>query len=39
MNELMKGLTKRGREDFENANSDDLELQNFQNSPALCQPW
>jgi hypothetical protein len=36
MNELMKGPNKRGREDFENAISDDLETQNF---PALCQPW
>jgi hypothetical protein len=39
MNELMKGPNKRGREDFENAISDDLETQNFQNSSALCQPW
>jgi hypothetical protein len=39
MNELMKGLNKRGREDFENAISNDLETQNFQNSSALCQPW
>jgi hypothetical protein len=30
MNELMKGPNKRGREDFENAISDDLESQNFQ---------
>jgi hypothetical protein len=30
MNELMKGPNKRGREDFENAISDDLETQNFQ---------
>jgi hypothetical protein len=36
MNELMKGPNKRGREDFENAISDDLETQNFQNFPALC---
>jgi hypothetical protein len=36
MNKLMKGPNKRGREDFENAISDDLETQNF---PALCQPW
>jgi hypothetical protein len=36
MNELMKGPNKRGREDFENAISDDLETQNFH---ALCQPW
>jgi hypothetical protein len=39
MNELMKGHNKRGREDFENAIPDDLETQNFQNFPALCQPW
>ena len=39
MNELMKGPNKRGREDFENAISDDLEKQNFQNFPALCKPW
>jgi hypothetical protein len=53
MKELMKGPNKRGREDFENAISDDLatsypghftsiddlEKQNFQNLPALCQPW
>jgi hypothetical protein len=39
MNEVMKGPNKRGREDFENAISDDLETQNFQNFPALCQPW
>ena len=38
MKELMKGPNKRGREDFENAISDDLETQNFQNFPALCQP-
>jgi hypothetical protein len=29
MNELMKGPNKRGREDFENAISDDLETRNF----------
>jgi hypothetical protein len=34
----MKGPNKRGREDFENAISDNLEPQNFQNFPALCQP-
>jgi hypothetical protein len=34
----LKGLT-RGREHFENAISDDLKTQNFQNFPALCQPW
>jgi hypothetical protein len=39
MKELMKVPNKRGREDFENAISDDLETQNFQNFPALCQPW
>jgi hypothetical protein len=39
MKELMKGPNKRGREDFENAISDDLETQNFQNFPALCQSW
>ena len=39
MKELTKGPNKRGREDFENAISDDLETQNFQNFPALCQPW
>ena len=38
MKELMKGPNKRGREDFENAISDDLETQNFQNFPALYQP-
>jgi hypothetical protein len=38
MNELMKGPNKRGREDFENAISDDLETQNFQNSSALSVP-
>jgi hypothetical protein len=32
----MKGPNKRGREDFENAISDDLETQNV---PALCLPW
>ena len=31
MNELMKGPNKRGREDFENAISDNLKTQNFQN--------
>jgi hypothetical protein len=36
MKELLKEPNKRGREDFENAISDDLETQNF---PALCQPW
>jgi hypothetical protein len=35
MKELMKGPNKRGREDFENAISDDLETQNFKISP-LC---
>ena len=30
----MKGPNKRGREDFENAISDDLETQNSQNFPA-----
>jgi 2-hydroxy-3-keto-5-methylthiopentenyl-1-phosphate phosphatase len=35
MKELMKRPNKRGREDFENAISDDLEKQNFQNLPAL----
>jgi hypothetical protein len=35
----MKGPNKRGREDFENAISDNLETQNFQNFSALCQPW
>ena len=39
MKELTKGPYKRGREDFENAISDDLETQNFQNFPALGQPW
>jgi hypothetical protein len=39
MKELMKGPNQRGRKDFENAISDDLEKQNFQNLPALCQPW
>jgi hypothetical protein len=39
MKELMKGPNKRGREDFENAISDNLETKNFQNFPALCQPW
>jgi hypothetical protein len=39
MKELMKGPKKRGRDDFENAISDDLETQNVQNFPALCQPW
>jgi hypothetical protein len=34
MKELMKGPNKRGREDFENAISDDLEKQNFQNFPS-----
>jgi hypothetical protein len=38
MKELMKGPNKRGRDDFENAISDDLETQNFQNFSALCQP-
>jgi hypothetical protein len=28
--ELMKGPDERGREDFENAISDDLDTQNFQ---------
>ena len=32
MKELMKGPNKRGREDFENAISDDLETQNFPRS-------
>ena len=36
MKEFMKGPNKRGREDFENAISDDLETQNV---PALCLPW
>jgi hypothetical protein len=31
MKELMKGPNKRGREDFENAISDNLETQNVQN--------
>jgi hypothetical protein len=35
MNELMKGPDKRGREDFENAISDNLETQNLQNVPAV----
>jgi hypothetical protein len=35
----MKGRNKRGREDFENAISDNLETQNFQIFSALCQPW
>jgi hypothetical protein len=39
MNELMKGPNKRGREDFENAISDNLETQNNQKIFALCQPW
>ena len=39
MKELMEGPNKRGREDFENAISDDLETQISQNFPALCQPW
>jgi hypothetical protein len=30
MNELMKGPKKSGREDFENAISNNLETQNFQ---------
>ena len=33
---VTKGPNKRGREDFENAISDDLETQNV---PALCLPW
>jgi hypothetical protein len=36
MKELMKGSNKRGREDFENAISDDLETQNV---PVLFLPW
>jgi hypothetical protein len=39
MKELMKRPNKRGREDFENAISDDLETQHFQNVSALRQPW
>jgi hypothetical protein len=39
MKELLKEPNKRGREDFENAISDDLETENFQNFPALSQPW
>jgi hypothetical protein len=39
MKELMKRPNERGREDFENAISDDLETQNFQNFHARCQPW
>jgi hypothetical protein len=39
----MKGPNKRGREDFENAISDDLETQNFQSSVptmvALRESW
>jgi hypothetical protein len=31
----MKGTNKRGREDFENAISDNLETQNLQNFPAV----
>jgi hypothetical protein len=31
----MKGPNKKGREDFENAISDDL----AKKFPALCQPW
>jgi hypothetical protein len=38
MKELMKGPNKSGRKAGENAISDDLETQNFQNFPALCQP-
>ena len=33
MKELMKGPNKRGREDFENAISDDLETQISQKFP------
>jgi hypothetical protein len=36
MKELMEGPNKKGRED---AISDDLETQNFQTFPDLCQPW
>jgi hypothetical protein len=39
MNKLMKRPNKRGREDFKNAISDDIETQNLQNFPAQCQPW
>jgi hypothetical protein len=39
MKELMKGNNKRGREDFENAITNDLETQNSPNFHALCQPW
>jgi hypothetical protein len=39
MKELMKGPNKRRREDFENAISDNLVTQNFQNFSDLCQPW
>jgi hypothetical protein len=35
MNKLMKRPNKRGREDFKNAISDDLETQNFQNFRAI----
>jgi hypothetical protein len=45
MNELMKGPNKRGREDFENAISNNLETQNLQKISAvptmvaLCGSW
>jgi hypothetical protein len=35
----MKRPNERGREDFENAISDDLETQHFQNFPVRCQQW
>jgi hypothetical protein len=39
MKELMKDPNKRGKDDFENAISNNLETQNFKKFSALCQTW
>jgi hypothetical protein len=36
---LISIITNRKKEDSENAISNDLETPNFQNFPALRQPW
>jgi hypothetical protein len=36
---LISIITNGKKEDSENAISNDLETQNFQNIPARCQPW
>ena len=36
---LISIITNSKKEDSENAISNDLETENFQNFPARCQPW